>query len=273
MSFNVTLNFSLLVYFDVDRHAGLLNFKKGYPGLLFWHSINPRRQAGLSEWGSGLIYEVVHNDRASCSLGLLIYERGGWILGERSIYGTTLHQNVTMSSTLDPGLKTCRLFSSHRVILGPCEQQHLKKPFSLSEAAAQQDETPECLRCIQRLTHLRGAERDPFNTSLNPTVAPDLLNKMTKRGGTKQTAFIIIFWSYLHLLLTKHGMWRNLNVFLKCNRRDMCFFFFFLHWLFFLHFFPTHTCLWLPQPRLHLPSQSRHGARCIWCSTLAVLSL
>lgn len=84
-------------------------------------------------------------------------------------------------------------------------------------------------------------QRDPFTTSLNPMVAPDLLNKMTKRGGTKQTAFIIIFWSYLHLLLTKHGMWRNLNIFLKCNRTDMCFFFSFT--VFFSLFSPhTYVC-------------------------------
>lgn len=200
MSVNVTLNFSLLVYFDVDRHGGLLNFKKGYPGLIFWHSINPRRQADLSEWGSGLIYKVVERDWASCLLRVhWVY----WFM--RGAGGSWVNVHSA------------------------------------------------------------------FNTSLNPTVAPDLLNKMTKRGGTKQTAFIIIFWSYLHLLLTKHGMWRNLNVFLKCNRTDMFHFISFTG--FFSSFFPTHICLWLPQPRLHVPSQSRHGARCIWCSTLAVLSL
>lgn len=35
--------------------------------------------------------------------------------------------------------------------------------------------------------------------------------KMTGRGWTKQIAFIIIFWGYLHLLLIKHGMWRDLG--------------------------------------------------------------
>lgn len=232
---------------------------------MFSHSINPRRQADLSEWGSGLIYEVVDNDRVACSLGLLIYERGGWVLGERPFSRTSRHRPLT------PDLK--RVDFSH---LTGSFWVHVKsniwrKPSSFLRTQLSRTR-PQNGSSVSRGRPVCVKQREPFNTSLDPTVAPDLRNKITKRGGTKQTAFIIIFWSYLHLLLTKHGMWRNLNILLKCNRTDMCFFFF-LFTGFFLLFCSTHICLWLPQPQLHVPSQSRHGARCIWCSTLAVLSL
>lgn len=243
MSVNVALNFSLLVYFDVVRHGGLLNFKKGYPGLIFWHSVNSRRQADLSEWGSRLIYEVVDNDRASCLLHVhWVYwfmrgAGGSWV--NVQFAGRPFTRTSQCHRPLTPDLK--RVDFSH---LTGSFWVHVKSNIWRNPSAFLRPQLgrtrPQNVSSVSRGWPVCVKQRDPFNTSLNSTVAPDLLNKMTKRGGTKQTAFIIIFWSYLHLLLTKHGMWRNLNVFLKCNRTDMCFFFFPFTGFFFLFFSHTH---------------------------------
>ena len=127
--------------------------------------------------------------------------------------------------TFDLGLKTCGLFSSYQVILGPCDP----KFHSLPE---------ETVRLRHEMSHQVKvfwwwrkrqfgpsvvsipAETDQFNTPVNLTVAPDIWNKMAERGWRKQVA--CIYYSLKLFTSAYYKTWnvkrpRVNSVFLKCG--------------------------------------------------------